>query len=211
MEITSSHRTDLSTIGMDSSIPAAYLFRAEYPGAERGRERHGVCARLLRWLLAATWQPNTSTTNVGAQRWLCPLDSNGNPLPGNYRFTFDIAIKQNTAGTLTGTICGAGMANDMTQPETYWMLGTFPGDTGSTTTVKFKFKTGNPDAGTYTIQSLPLGIITDTNVHRITVQLDMGGGTCAAWLDGTETSTLALGSVLNSNGTVNVNQANLAL
>ena len=72
--------------------------------------------------------------------------------------------------------------------------------------MKFKFKTGNPDAGTYTIQSLPLGIITDTNVHRITVQMDMGGGTCAAWLDGTQTSTLALGSVLNGDGSVNVNK-----
>ena len=50
------------------------------------------------------------------------------------------------------------------------------------------------------------GTITDTNVHRITVQMDMGGGTCAAWLDGTETSTLALGSVLNSDGSVNVNK-----
>jgi len=203
VEITPSHRVDLAGI-LDSSIGAGSHYGLKTKGRNKANNADVYAHGYFDGSLLASGQPNTQN-GFATQRWLCPLDGNGNPLANQYQFTFDIAIKNNAAGTLTGTICGSGMANDMTNPQTYWMLGTFPGD-ADPNTVKFKFKTGNPDAGTYTVQSLPLGTISDTNVHRITVQLDMGGGTCAAWLDGTQTATLALGSVLNGDGTLNLNK-----
>jgi len=197
-EITQSHRIDLNGI-LDTSIPAATYYGLKTKGRNAANNAdvytHGYVSNSL--------------LNIGGKApiymggytyWLCPYDRSDPPVPHPewYHYTFDIAIKQNTAGTLQGTICGVGTANDITNRFTYWMLGTFPND-ADPNTIKFKFKTGDPDAGTYTVQTLPLGTITDTNVHRLTVQLDMGGGTCAAWLDGTQTSTLALGSVMNGN------------
>jgi len=210
VEITPSHRTDLYGT-LDSSIHANTYFGLNTKGRNLANNAdvyaHGYVSNTMLNVgpLTPAW-PRKQT------RWLCPYDNADPPTPRPdwYKFTFEVAIKQNTAGTLQGTICGVGMANDITNRFTYWMLGTFPND-ADPTTVKFKFKTGNPDAGTYTVQSLPLAAITDTNVHRITVQLDMGSGQCAAWLDGNVGPTgaysqLALGSVLNGDGTVNVNK-----
>ena len=202
-EITQSHRVDLNGI-LDTSIPAATYFGLNTKGRNAANTADVYAHGFI----------SNSLLNLGGKvpiylghytDWICPVDNSGVVHPEWYRYTFDIAIKQNSAGTLQGTICGAGMANDITNRFTYWMLGTFPND-ADPATVKFKFKTGNPDAGTYTVQTLSLGAISDTNVHRLTVQLDIGGGTCAAWLDGVQTSTLALGSVLNGDGSVNVNQ-----
>ena len=84
--------------------------------------------------------------------------------------------------------------------------------------MQFKFKVGNPATGAYTIEALPIGTITDTNVHRVTVQLDMGGipqtynqstttwsinnyttvnnPTASAWLDGAYVSSVSLSAPL---------------
>ena len=209
--------------------PRIDLLRLKHQRTERGGTATVYAHGYFDGCLAASGQPclsNGSATSC----WQCPFinilgydvnngqydNATNTPTPQNYRYTFDIAFKQNTSGTLTGTIMGSGMVNDMTQPETYWMLGTFPND-ADPNNVKFKFQVGNPDTGAYTIESLVLGQITDTNVHRVTVQMDLGGipqtysssnggtwtinnyttvnnPTASAWLDGVYTSSVTLSS-----------------
>jgi len=227
LEITPSHRTDLYGT-LDTSIPANTYFGLKTKGRNKANTADVYAHGYFSNCGASVGPRNSYNRNNVVMGWLCPVEpvyqydiNNGQydwsaivPYPQNYQLTFDIAIKQNTAGTLTGTICGDGMANDMTHPQTYWMLGTFPGD-ADPNTVKFKFKTGNPDTGVYTIRTLTLGTITDTNVHRITVQLDMGGTTgpgqpvnpqAAAWLDGVQTSTLTLPAIGSWQAVPNYNQ-----
>ena len=137
--------------------------------------------------------------------WGCPRDDKGNITADKYIITLELAIKQNTPGVLQGTICGSGMSNDINDRFTYWMLGSFPKDKNPQL-ITFKFKTGDRDNGSATVHELPLGVITDTNLHRITIQLNIGNGQCAAWLDGTQTAELALGAVVNDDGTLNANK-----
>ena len=138
----------------------------------------------------------------GFTNWGCPTDAQGKPDPSNYAITLDLAFKQNTPGILNGTICGVGMSNAITDRFTNWMLGTFPDDQDPHMVV-FKFKTGDPHTGNAVVHALPLGRITDTNLHRVTIQLDVGSGQCAAWLDGAKTASLELGLVMHDDGSLN--------
>jgi len=139
--------------------------------------------------------------------WLPPLCNQNNIDYYDYslyKFTIELAVQNNAAGTLTGTLCGVGsptIANDMTDRSMIYKLATDPANNNNLT---FSFNTQNSN-GTLSTQSVSFTTgITDTNLHRLTIQMDLthqtgAGNQCTVWLDGTLKNKLSLpgGTLLN--------------
>jgi len=120
---------------------------------------------------------------------------NGHPYDNwaKYQYTLDLAVKNNAAGTLQGTLCGIGApttTNDMTDRSMVWLVATDPA-AGNNLVYKFKLQDGS-------VQSISFNAaITDTNIHRLTVQMDLTratgtGNQCVVWLDGVLKNKLLL-------------------
>jgi len=93
-------------------------------------------------------------------------------------FTLDLAIKNNGATPLTGTICGVGVSNDIAHPSTVWELVTDP---AAGNNVVFKFKTVDGTAYSFSLNRA----ITDNQLWRLAVQVDLTTGRCCAWMTDT--------------------------
>ena len=134
------------------------------------------------------------------------------PIRKATKFTLDLALINNAGGTLTGTVCGVGQSNTITDRFTHWMVATDPNDSNK---LKFWFKLDN---GTVETIDITNAAITDANLHRITVQLDLGstagpGQTVnypqgAAWFDGTQTQLITLPNKLGSWAPANYSSTN---
>ena len=222
-EITASHRVLLDSI-LDGSITGRYGLRT------KGTNQAGTGTVYAHGYFEGSEMAVGPTNNLGwpssYTRWQCPVyqvyaydTATGKydiptqvPYPQGYQFTLDLALINNAGGTLTGTVCGVGQSNTITDRFTHWMVATDPNDSNK---LKFWFKLDN---GTVETIDITNAAITDANLHRITVQLDLGstagpGQTVnypqgAAWFDGTQTQLITLPNKLGSWAPANYSSTN---
>ena len=102
------------------------------------------------------------------------------------RYTLNLAVKNNGAGVMKGTICGVGAGGltpnaqqgNINDPLTVWTIESDP-RTGSNLAFKFKVldAEGNESTRSLLLSAAPVG----NGVLRVSVQLDFLTGSCRAW------------------------------